>query len=252
MQQSVSISNALISVFYKDGLDEIVHELASAGVSLYSTGGTATYIEQLGLPVNQVEELTSYPSILGGRVKTLHPKVFGGILARRDHAGDVAQMEEYALPSFDLVIVDLYPFEETLRSTDDEQAIIEKIDIGGVSLIRAAAKNFRDVAIVSSKDQYSRVLEMLRSQHCSTNLAQRQQLAAEAFDVTRRYDTAIASWMQGGGQNMLSSFGQNNDLRYGENPHQNAAFYGNLNEAFHKIQGKEISYNNLVDIESAV
>ncbi len=252
MQQSVSISNALISVFYKDGLDEIVHELASAGVSLYSTGGTATYIEQLGLPVNQVEDLTSYPSILGGRVKTLHPKVFGGILARRDHAGDVAQMEEYALPSFDLVIVDLYPFEETLRSTDDEQAIIEKIDIGGVSLIRAAAKNFRDVAIVSSKDQYSRVLEMLRSQHCSTNLAQRQQLAAEAFDVTRRYDTAIASWMQGGEQNMLDSFGPKASLRYGENPHQDAAFYGDLSEVFHKIQGKEISYNNLVDIESAV
>lgn len=252
MQHPVSIKNALISVFYKDGLEPILEELHRLGVIIYSTGGTASFIEEQGIPVEQVEQLTSYPSILGGRVKTLHPKVFGGILARRALAEDVQQMETYGLPSFDLVIVDLYPFTETLRQTSDEQTIIEKIDIGGVSLIRAAAKNFEDVCIVASKEQYGDLLDKLKTQNGQTYREQRKVLAAEAFQITRKYDTAIASWLSGSPTDILDQFGQKNSLRYGENPHQQAAFYGDLEAMFTKLQGKELSYNNLVDVESAV
>jgi phosphoribosylaminoimidazolecarboxamide formyltransferase/IMP cyclohydrolase len=252
MQHPVSIKNALISVFYKDGLEPILEELHSMGVTIYSTGGTASFIEEQGIPVEQVEQLTSYPSILGGRVKTLHPRVFGGILARRSLAEDVQQMETYGLPSFDLVIVDLYPFTETLRQTSEEQAIIEKIDIGGVSLIRAAAKNFEDVLIVASKHQYDHVLHLLKTQEGKTNLDQRKALAAEAFQIIREYDTAIASWMSGQAVEDLEQFGPRHPLRYGENPHQQAAFYGDLESVFTKLQGKDLSYNNLVDVESAV
>jgi phosphoribosylaminoimidazolecarboxamide formyltransferase / IMP cyclohydrolase len=251
MQKKVAIKNALISVFYKDGLDEIVRELHRSGVVMYSTGGTASYIEALGLPVEKIEQLTDYPSILGGRVKTLHPKVFGGILARRSLQEDVAQMESYALPSFDLVMVDLYPFTETLRQTSDEAAIIEKIDIGGVSLIRAAAKNYTDVLVVSSKSDYPWLLELLQAGNGSS-LEQRKQMAAKAFATTRAYDTAIAAYFDSSSITDFSSFGDAQSLRYGENPHQQAVFYGHLDSLFEQLNGKEISYNNLVDIESAV
>jgi phosphoribosylaminoimidazolecarboxamide formyltransferase / IMP cyclohydrolase len=252
MQHPVSIKNALISVFYKDGLEPILEELHRLGVTIYSTGGTASFIQDQGIPVEQVEQLTSYPSILGGRVKTLHPRVFGGILARRSVAADLEQMDVYGLPSFDLVIVDLYPFSETIRQTSDEQAIIEKIDIGGVSLIRAAAKNFEDVMIIASKDQYGPLLDLLVNQQGQTNLEQRKAMAAAAFELIRNYDTAIASWMSGDDVAMLEQFGPKQALRYGENPHQQAAFYGDLESVFTKLQGKDLSYNNLVDVESAV
>lgn len=242
MQKLVTIKNALVSVFHKDGLLPIVRQLSDHGVNIFSTGGTASFLQEAGIEVNLVEDLTDYPSILGGRVKTLHPKVFGGILARRELDSDLAQMEEYELPSFDLVIVDLYPFSETVRNTTDQQAIIEKIDIGGVSLIRAAAKNFKDVWIVSSMTQYDRVLSILK-EGASTGLDQRQQFAKEAFANTKDYDTDISAY-----------FGDpvSTGLRYGENPHQSAVFYGKLEDAFEQLNGKELSYNNLVDMESAV
>ncbi len=251
MQKKVAIKNALISVFYKDGLDEIVRELHRLDVVIYSTGGTASYIEELGVPVQQIEHLTDYPSILGGRVKTLHPKVFGGILARRSLQEDVAQMESYALPSFDLVMVDLYPFTETLRQTTDEAAIIEKIDIGGVSLIRAAAKNYNDVLVVSSRSDYPWLLELLQAGNESTK-EQRKQMAAKAFATTKAYDSAIAAYFDKDSTTDFSAFGAAQPLRYGENPHQQSVFNGHLDELFEQLNGKEISYNNLVDIESAV
>jgi phosphoribosylaminoimidazolecarboxamide formyltransferase / IMP cyclohydrolase len=235
------IQSALISVFYKDGLEPIVRQLHKDGVALYSTGGTQTFIEGLGLPCHSVEGVTSYPSILGGRVKTLHPKVFGGILARRDFEEDQKHVVEYEIPLFDLVIVDLYPFEETVANTNEEAKIIEKIDIGGVSLIRAAAKNHQDVCIVASRNQYTSFLSLLQNGNSSTNLVERRSLAAEAFAECASYDVAISDYFNRPKQ----------VLRYGENPHQSAAFNGNLDELFEKLNGKELSYNNIVDVDAA-
>lgn len=247
------IKSALISVYYKDQLDDLVKELNKNGVKIYSTGGTQKFIEELGINVQSVEELTSYPSILGGRVKTLHPKVFGGILARREQSNDIKQLSEYDIPEIDLVIVDLYPFEETLNSGANEQEIIEKIDIGGISLIRAAAKNFKDVAIVSSKAQYQPLLKMLQSQKGETTLEQRAAFAAEAFQISSAYDSAIYGFFAGNKAEYFKlSAGPQRTLRYGENPHQAGYFHGDFNELFDQLHGKEISYNNLLDIEAAI
>lgn len=248
------ITSALVSVFHKDNLEPIIKLLHENGVKLFSTGGTQKFIEEAGIPVTPVEDLTSYPSILGGRVKTLHPKVFGGILSRRDHDGDVAQMGEYEIPSIDMVIVDLYPFEATVASGAGEQDIIEKIDIGGISLIRAAAKNFKDVLVVSSIEQYKDVEEMLKSQNCETSSEQRKLYAAKAFDISSHYDSAIFGYLNA--KDSIKSFKNSTRkgkvLRYGENPHQQGVFYGDLEEMFDQIHGKELSYNNLVDIDAAV
>jgi phosphoribosylaminoimidazolecarboxamide formyltransferase/IMP cyclohydrolase len=242
------IKSALLSVYYKDGLEPIVRQLAAQGVTLYSTGGTQSFIESLGLEVVPVENLTSYPSILGGRVKTLHPKIFGGILTRRDHEGDIAQIEAYEIPPIDLVVVDLYPFEDTVAKGGKEDEIIEKIDIGGISLIRAAAKNFNDVVIVPSKAEYPILLEVLEKNNAETTLDIRRKLALHAFKVSSGYDTAIAQWFAGGAEKSQSE----SVLRYGENPHQKAVFKGDLDAIFEKLNGKEISYNNLLDIDAAV
>ena len=235
------IKSALISVYYKDGLEEIVRQLSADGVKLYSTGGTLSFIEGLGLEATSVESLTGYPSILGGRVKTLHPKVFGGILARRDNPQDGEQMAQYEIPEIDMVIVDLYPFEQTVASGADEQAIIEKIDIGGISLIRAAAKNHKDVLIVPSVDYYAEVLEILTSQHSATTFEQRRRFATYAFQVSSHYDTAIFNYFNR--QEGISAFKRSYEhgvvLRYGENPHQKATFYGDLDRMFDKLHGKE-------------
>lgn len=248
------IKSALISVFYKDGLDEIVNTLAANGVTIYSTGGTLAFIESLGHKAVAVESLTGYPSILGGRVKTLHPKVFGGILARRDNPTDIEQLSQYEIPEVDLVIVDLYPFEQTVKSGAEHQAIIEKIDIGGISLIRAAAKNYNDVVIVASQGQYSELLDLLKSQDCSTSEINRRRFAALAFSVSSSYDTAIFNYFnQEEKIDVLRITSDSaNPLRYGENPHQKANFYGDLNEIFEKLNGKEISYNNMLDIDAAL
>jgi phosphoribosylaminoimidazolecarboxamide formyltransferase / IMP cyclohydrolase len=246
------IQSALISVFHKDGLEPIVRELDRLGVRLYSTGGTQTFIEGLGLKVIPVEEITTYPSILGGRVKTLHPKVFGGILGRRDLDSDVAQLEEYAIPTIDLVIVDLYPFEATVAAGGTESEIIEKIDIGGISLIRAGAKNHADVVIVPSMQHYAEFLRLLKEQEGSTTLAQRRAFAAAAFGVSSHYDGAIYTWFSGGNSDLRLSAGPTTVLRYGENPHQMGAFHGDLAGLFEQHNGKELSYNNLLDLDAAV
>ncbi len=248
------IKSALISVFYKDGLDGIVRELAANGVKLYSTGGTLKFIEELGLEATAVESLTGYPSILGGRVKTLHPGVFGGILARRENGGDLAQLVEYKIPEIDLVIVDLYPFEETVASGAEEQSIIEKIDIGGISLIRAGAKNHKDVVIIGSQAQYAELYGLLKEQGCATTLEQRRRFAALAFGVSSHYDSAIFNWFnqKEGIAAFRASYDGGQKLRYGENPHQKGAFYGKLEDVFEQLHGKEISYNNLLDIDAAV
>jgi phosphoribosylaminoimidazolecarboxamide formyltransferase/IMP cyclohydrolase len=247
------IRSALISVYHKDGLEEIVRELHRLDVTIYSTGGTQAFIEELGVPVTAVEDLTTYPSILDGRVKTLHPKVFGGILARRE-ADHLEQLEEYTIPEIDLVIVDLYPFEETVANTEDESLIIEKIDIGGIALIRAAAKNYRDVVIVPSRQDYATLLQLLRDQEGQTELNDRRALARRAFAISSHYDTAIFNYFNE--ENEVSAFKHSildsTPLRYGENPHQSAVFYGDLDEMFEKLNGKDISYNNLVDIDAAV
>ena len=245
------IKNALISVFHKDGLGPIVDILNSMGTTIYSTGGTQAFIEERGITVERVEDLTSYPSILGGRVKTLHPKVFGGILARRDHIGDQGQMGEFDIPYMDLVIVDLYPFEATVASGAPEQDIIEKIDIGGISLIRAAAKNFKDCWIISSMGQYDDVLEILQSEKGAT-LEVRRRYALEAFDESSNYDTAIYRYFAGDRLDLKISRRQKQNLRYGENPHQEAAYFGNLDDALEQIHGKALSYNNLLDIDATV
>ncbi len=242
MSEMKKVKSALISVYYKDNLEQIVKELDSLKVKIYSTGGTQSFIEKQGVKVTAVEELTSYPSILGGRVKTLHPKVFGGILSRRNEEADLQQLNEFEIPEIDLVIVDLYPFEETVKSDAGEQEIIEKIDIGGISLIRAAAKNFRDVAVVSSKNQYPQLLELLKKQNGELSLAQRKEFAREAFKISSNYDSAIHNYFAN----------SEKTLRYGENPHQNARFIGNLDEIITQIHGKEISYNNLLDIDAAI
>jgi phosphoribosylaminoimidazolecarboxamide formyltransferase/IMP cyclohydrolase len=253
MQEPRQIKNALISVFYKDGLTPIIQTLHEQGVTLYSTGGTQEFIEKLGIPVKRVEDLTGYPSILGGRVKTLHPKVFGGILARRSNETDIKETTQYGIPFFDLVIVDLYPFEETVKATSEESKIIEKIDIGGISLIRAGAKNFNDTLIVCDKLDLVLLNDLLNRQKCITSIEQRRGFATRAFQVTSAYDSLIFNYFQG--EEALafkSSITPARGLRYGENPHQKGVFYGNLNELFEQWNGKELSYNNLLDIDAAL
>lgn len=251
---TVKIKRALISVYYKDHLEPIIHALGKAGVEFISTGGTQEFIEKQGYDVTPVEKLTGFPSIFGGRVKTLHPNIFGGILFRRDDAGDLRQSESYEIQPIDLVIVDLYPFEETVAGGGSEADIIEKIDIGGISLIRAAAKNFRDVLIVASRDQYSALLEVLNSTSCAPSLEQRKQFAALAFDVTSHYDSAIFSYFNTTAAipSFKKSIRQGRTLRYGENPHQEGKYYGDLDGLFDQLNGKELSYNNLVDVDAAM
>ncbi|MBS1486620.1 MAG: bifunctional phosphoribosylaminoimidazolecarboxamide formyltransferase/IMP cyclohydrolase [Bacteroidetes bacterium] len=248
------ITRALVSVFYKDGLDPIIHQLAKNNVEFVSTGGTEEFIKKLGYPVTPVEQLTGYPSVFGGRVKTLHPAVFGGILFRREDANDVKQAAEFNIAPVDLVIVDLYPFEETVAKGGTEEEIVEKIDIGGIALIRGAAKNFNDVLIVSSRSQYADVLELLQKNQSSTELADRKRFASLAFDVTSHYDAAIFSYFNKEQQSLSfkSSYPQGHTLRYGENPHQKGVYYGDLNALFEQQNGKELSYNNLVDADAAV
>lgn len=253
MAANKRIKSALLSVFHKDGLEPLARLLHQHGVQLFSTGGTQDFIEALGLPVTPVENLTEYPSILGGRVKTLHPKIFGGILGRRNLADDRAQMEQYAIPEIDLVVVDLYPFEETVASGASESDIIEKIDIGGISLIRAAAKNYADVLIVPTREAYAQTLDILTTQEATTTLDQRRAFAKLAFDVSSHYDTAIYSYFTGGESlDMKYSVRTKRELRYGENPHQRGAFFGKLDDILTKLHGKDLSYNNLLDVDAAV
>lgn len=254
MSTSKKAASALVSVFHKDGLEPVVRKLHELGIALYSTGGTEAFIRDLGIPVTPVESVTGYPSILGGRVKTLHPKVFGGILGRRELAGDQAQLEEYEIPALDIVIVDLYPFEKTVEEGASEQEIIEKIDIGGISLIRAAAKNFRDVLCVSSMADYQPLLEVLESGGGTTTGAERQRFAANAFEVSSHYDTAIFNYFnrKAGRKALKISEPKGRVLRYGENPHQEGVFYGDFEALFDQLHGKALSYNNLLDIDAAV
>jgi phosphoribosylaminoimidazolecarboxamide formyltransferase / IMP cyclohydrolase len=247
------IQSALISVFYKDGLETLVPTLHKLGITIYSTGGTQSFIEKLGIPVVPVEDLTTYPSILGGRVKTLHPAVFGGILGKRDDDLHLDEMKAYNIPEIDLVIVDLYPFEETVANTSDESTIIEKIDIGGPSMIRAAGKNHRDLVVLASKEDYSVLNDMLLKQEGATTLDQRRAFAAKAFEIVAQYDVAISRWFNPQPQGFFQiSTGMPNSLRYGENPHQPAQFFGNLSALFTQLNGKELSYNNLVDVDAAM
>ena len=247
------IKRALISVYHKERLDLIIKKLHDEGVSFLSTGGTKTFIESQGIPCEAVEELTTYPSILGGRVKTLHPKVFGGILARRDVEKDAEQLTEYQIPEIDLVIVDLYPFEATVAAGADEKNVIEKIDIGGISLIRAAAKNYKDVVILASQDQYMPFLELINQNGAETTLEERRWFAKEAFAVTSHYDSAIFNYFDGEDASAFRfTANGSKPLRYGENPHQKGYFFGEFNEMFEQLHGKEISYNNLLDIDAAV
>ncbi|MBX3256680.1 MAG: bifunctional phosphoribosylaminoimidazolecarboxamide formyltransferase/IMP cyclohydrolase [Chitinophagaceae bacterium] len=256
------ISSALISVFYKDGLEPIVKELHHLGITIYSTGGTQKFIEDLDIPCVPVESLTSYPSILGGRVKTLHPAVFGGILGRRDVPQDISEMKEYHIPVIDLVIVDLYPFEETLaqatsssfagNAEEAEKMIIEKIDIGGPSMIRAAAKNHKDLLVVAAKSDYASLLQLLVDQKGETTLQQRRAFAAKAFEIVMHYDIAISNYFNPEAVSPLALPATKQVLRYGENPHQQGVFYGDLDKVFDKLHGKELSYNNLVDVDAAV
>lgn len=253
------IKSALISVFYKDGLEPLLQTLSSQGVTIYSTGGTQKFIEEQGISVARVEDLTSYPSIFGGRVKTLHPKVFGGILHRRHLDNDREEAKNYEIPEIDLVIVDLYPFEETVKSGASEEDIIEKIDIGGIALIRAAAKNYNDVVIISDKKDYPLLNQILREQNGTTNLETRRKFATKAFNTSSHYDTAIFNHLnqittQGEELNLVfkQSIKEGRALRYGENPHQRGYFYGDLEALFDQLNGKELSYNNLVDIDAAV
>src|SRR5688572_1778920 len=255
MNHSVTIKSALVSVYYKDKLEPLVQFLKTQGVQFYSTGGTQTFLEEQDASVTAVENLTDYPAIFGGRVKTLHPKVFGGILHRRGHDSDTVEVEKYEIPTFDLVIVDLYPFEETVASGAAEQEIIEKIDIGGISLIRAAAKNFNDVVIVSSRDQYTELLEILEKQNGETSLEDRKKFAAKAFNVSSHYDTHIFNYLNLGTESenaFKQSVQKATPLRYGENPHQSATFFGDLEALFEQLNGKQLSYNNLVDVDAAV
>ena len=252
MSSSKTIKSALISVFHKDGLAPIVQKLNDLNVTIYSTGGTEKFIKELGIPVIPVDEVTSYPSILGGRVKTLHPKVFGGILNRQDNESDVAELAEYNIPQIDLVIVDLYPFEKTVASGAPEQDIVEKIDIGGISLIRASAKNFKDTFTVSSMDQYDVFLEILSENNGTTSMEQRKKFAAKSFNISSHYDTAIFNYFNEDEVVYKASETVSKTLRYGENPHQKGYFFGNLDDMFDKLHGKELSYNNLLDVDAAV
>ncbi len=248
-----SIKSALISVYHKEGLEELVKQLASINCEIISTGGTATFIKKLGIKVTEVATLTNYPSILGGRVKTLHPKVFGGILNRRHNSDDKQEINRYNIPEIDLVIVDLYPFEETVASGATREDIIEKIDIGGISLIRAAAKNYQDVLCISQMNQYEKLTELLKNNKGNTSIETRKEFAAEAFAVSSHYDTEIFNFLNKEiTPNFRASFNKKTSLRYGENPHQNGYFYGNLSKIFNQLHGKEISYNNLVDIDAAI
>ena len=245
------IKTALISVFYKNGLDNIIRQLHQQGITIYSTGGTQQFIESLQIPCTGVESLTGYPSILGGRVKTLHPVVFGGILGRRSNEQDRQEMQQYQIPEIDLVIVDLYPFEETVASTQDEAAIIEKIDVGGPSMIRAAAKNFRDVLVVASKADYAALEQIIAAQQGETTLEQRKEFAAKAFNTCSGYDIAISNYFDG--SSFANPFSKESTvLRYGENPHQSARFIGKQDAVFTQLHGKELSYNNLVDVDAAL
>ncbi|WP_347157280.1 bifunctional phosphoribosylaminoimidazolecarboxamide formyltransferase/IMP cyclohydrolase [Pontibacter chitinilyticus] len=254
--QPVKIKSALISVYYKERLEPLVELLKQHNVTIYSTGGTQAFLEEQGAEVVAVEDLTAYPSIFGGRVKTLHPKVFGGILHRRDNETDLSERAQYEIPPIDLVIVDLYPFEETVAAGAAEADVIEKIDIGGISLIRAAAKNFKDVLIVSSREQYDEVVDLLRSKDGATELQDRKRFAAKAFDVSSHYDTHIFNYLNGSQEAPEPAFKQSlreaTPLRYGENPHQKGAFYGKLDDLFEQLNGKQLSYNNLVDVDAAV
>jgi phosphoribosylaminoimidazolecarboxamide formyltransferase/IMP cyclohydrolase len=252
MNTTKTIQSALISVFDKDGLEPIVRKLHDHNVTIYSTGGTEDFIKNLGIPVVPVEDVTSYPSILGGRVKTLHPKIFGGILNRQDHEGDVQQMKEYEIPQIDLVIVDLYPFEKTVASGANEADIIEKIDIGGISLIRAAAKNFKDTVIVASVNEYALFLDMITNGNGATTLEERRLLATKAFHVSSHYDGAIFNYFNTDETIYKASVENGQVLRYGENPHQKGYFFGDFDAMFTKVHGKELSYNNLLDVDAAV
>ena len=247
------IQSALISVFYKDGLEPLVEQLKKHQVKIYSTGGTQTFLDSLGATVTPVEALTNYPAILGGRVKTLHPVVFGGILGKRNDETHRSEMQQYSIPEIDLVIVDLYPFEETVASTNDEKSIIEKIDIGGPSMIRAAAKNHQDLTVIAAKNDYAPLAQLLEAQDGSLTLDQRRSFAAKAFEVVAHYDVAIAHYFNPtGGNEFFQAQPFPQPLRYGENPHQPATFYGDLNALFEKLNGKELSYNNLVDVDAAL
>jgi phosphoribosylaminoimidazolecarboxamide formyltransferase/IMP cyclohydrolase len=248
------IHSALISVFYKDGLTDIVRILHNLDVKIFSTGGTFSFINDLGIPAEKVEDLTTYPSILGGRVKTLHPSVFGGILARRENKEDIDQLAKYKIPEIDLVIVDLYPFEETVKSVDEEEEIIEKIDIGGISLIRAAAKNYSDVLIISGREQYPDLLSLLNGKKGFSSLAERRHFATRAFQTSSHYDTAIFKYFNRKSDIPVfrESINQSYNLRYGENPHQKGIFYGDPGQIFEKLHGKEISYNNLLDLDASL
>jgi phosphoribosylaminoimidazolecarboxamide formyltransferase/IMP cyclohydrolase len=253
MSERKAIKSALISVFDKGGLEPIIKELHKNGVTIYSTGGTQAFIESFDIPVVRVEDLTSYPSILGGRVKTLHPKVFGGILNRRDLEDDQTQIAEYDIPSLDVVIVDLYPFEDTVASGGDHASIIEKIDIGGISLIRAAAKNYKDVVVIPSKNQYEPFLKVLQENGGSTSTEDRKNFAKDAFNVSSHYDTHIFNYFNQGEEEVFKQSVPNAKvLRYGENPHQKGIFHGNMDDLFDKLHGKELSYNNLLDVDAAV
>ncbi len=247
-------SSALISVFHKDGLEPIVRKFQELGITIYSTGGTEKFIKDLDIDVVPVEEVTNYPSILGGRVKTLHPKVFGGILNRQDNESDIAQLEEFEIPQLDIVIVDLYPFEKTVASGAPEQDIIEKIDIGGISLIRAAAKNYKDVLCVSSMKDYAEVLELISAENGSTTLEDRRRFAAKSFNVSSHYDTAIFNYFNKNHEEAALKISETDGkvLRYGENPHQKGFFFGEFEAMFSKLHGKELSYNNLLDVDAAV
>ena len=247
----LKLKSALISVFDKDGLEPIVKKLNELGVKIYSTGGTESYLRKIGIPVFKVEDVTGYPSILGGRVKTLHPKIFGGILNRNENNDDIRDLKNFEIPNIDLVIVDLYPFEKTVKSNESEKNIIEKIDIGGISLIRAAAKNFKDVMCVSSKDDYSDFLHLLDN-NGEINLESRKNFALKAFNVSSHYDTAIFNYFNDDNNSLKTSYKNGKELRYGENPHQKGTFYGDFNSMFEQLHGKELSYNNLLDVDAAV
>jgi phosphoribosylaminoimidazolecarboxamide formyltransferase/IMP cyclohydrolase len=254
MEQKKRIQSALVSVFSKKGLEPIIHKMNELGITLYSTGGTEAFIKSLNIPVIPVENVTEYPSILGGRVKTLHPKIFGGILNRQGNPTDQEQMETYNIPQIDLVIVDLYPFEETVANGASEQDIIEKIDIGGISLIRAAAKNFKDTVCISSKEEYPILLQILSENNGETNLSERKSLALKAFATSSRYDTAIFNYFnrEFSIECLRISEDKAQSLRYGENPHQKGVFFGDFEALFTKLHGKELSYNNLLDVDAAV
>ena len=248
----LKIKSALISVFDKNGIETIAKKLNSLGIKIFSTGGTELYLKEIGIPVIKVEDITSYPSILGGRVKTLHPKVFGGILSRRNNEKDTEDIINYKIPTIDLVIVDLYPFEKTVESGESENNIIEKIDIGGVSLIRAAAKNFKDVICVSSKDDYNNFINLLEKNSGEFDEITRRKYAARAFNISSHYDTAIFNYFNNEKNTYKSSFINGKSLRYGENPHQNGIYFGDFDSLFDQLNGKELSYNNFLDIDSAV